>query len=183
MALFLGGTASAAPSIETVEVDVWNQQARVSDGIVAIELSGSPLGLGVSLGGTRRADFVSDAFFRFTRGGKAVAPERAIRIHRRYRGFRAELATGESDDVAASLLVTLDASRHVRIEYHPAGAGVEEVSFALAQSGDEHYYGMGDLWHTDSVDMKGEPAPLSRIPLFIRSGAEFEFELPDLPLP
>jgi alpha-D-xyloside xylohydrolase len=155
MVLLLCGAASSAQPIDRVEVDVWGGRARVSDGTVEVAFSGSPLSLGVSLGGTRRIEFVSDGFFRFNRGEVEVAPERAISIHRRYRGFRVELATADSDAVVASLLVTMDESRHIRLEYHPAGTGVQGVSFALSQSGDEHYYGMGDLWHTDSVDMKG----------------------------
>jgi alpha-D-xyloside xylohydrolase len=151
----LQASAGLAASAEGVEVDIWKHRARVGDGVVEVVFSGAPLSLDVSLGGVRRMKFVSDDFFTFSRGGERVRPERAVSIHRRYEGFRAELVAGASDAAVASLLVTLDGSRHIRMEYQPVGTGIESVSFTLAQSGDEHYYGMGDLWHTDSVDMKG----------------------------
>ena len=44
-----------------------------------------------------------------------------------------------------------------------------------------------DFWDRDRVltgpQSLSEPVPLARIPLYIRKGAEFGFELPDMPLP
>ncbi|UCE17227.1 MAG: glycoside hydrolase family 31 protein [Gemmatimonadota bacterium] len=89
----------------------------------------------------------------YTIDGKKIPFIRAIRIHRRFQGFWADLVS--ADDTFGQLSVTMDAKQHICVELLPPPGKAEEITFDLTQDKNEHFYGLGDLWYTESIDLKG----------------------------
>ncbi len=153
---------NAPAAIEDVTVDIWKGQARMESNGTIVEFRSEPVFLAIHFEGRPRWLTSSGDWLRYQDASGEHALTRVIAIHRRYRGFLAELA-GEGED-RGYFLVKLDPQRHVEMEIVPP-RGAQAISFALANRADEHYYGLGDLWDSESVDARGH-----RVTMWVHPG-------------
>ncbi len=154
--------ASAKPN-KPVKVDIWSGKASINNGIVQVQYHSNPLELIVRKGNKTVFKSASDGFLSFKSNNKTHDLQGSDEIHRLFQGFRTELKT--KDGQKAQLQVTLDSKGQLRIEFTPEVDHVDGVTVNLNQTSGEHYYGLGDVWHTKHVDLKG-----SRVVLWDESG-------------
>ncbi|MDZ7373678.1 MAG: hypothetical protein ONB23_06875 [candidate division KSB1 bacterium] len=141
-----------ANQVEDVTVDIWKGRARIESRKMVVDFQSDPLLLTVSLEGEPCWVPASGGWLYVEDSTGIHRFARATALHRRYRGFVAELIT--EDGKAGLLLVEGDTARHVRVEILPS-VRASAVGLRLSNRADEHYYGLGDLWDTKSVDVRG----------------------------
>jgi len=138
--------------IEPVAVDIYSGVVSVANSDVKIIMQSDPLSLAISYSGSRRLYGPEGKIFAFQSDGMQHYFVRAEKIYRRFQGFVADIVT--ADGRHGQLLINLDAKGHIRIELLPP-ENATAVQINLTQKSDEHFYGLGDLWDTKSVDAKG----------------------------
>jgi len=158
--VFAGSLPLQAQELAPVTVDIWSGHARITTEQAQVMFTSSPLSLKIASGGVVRAQFTANQLFSYQRDGDVVVPEEVKTLHRQYNGFLAELTEAGSETIVATLGVTMDQTGHLRVDLTPTPEGADEILVNLEQSKNEHYYGLGDLWHTPSVDVKGAAVEL-----------------------
>ena len=163
--------------IEPVTVDVWSGKATITNDNISIELTANPLNLTIKSGGMAKIAAPPGQMFGFEKNGTISMFVRASTITRRYEGFAADLITADNQE--GKLIVTMDAKKHIAIEYL-LPRGINRSIFNIDQKQDEHFYGLGDLWDTESVDAKnsritmwdhtGTPDVCNYVPFFMSTG-------------
>lgn len=144
---------SHASQIETVTTDVWAGKARIRSGNAQVNFQADPLKLEVAQDGIVRFSTADESPFAFEATTGTKRSTTASVIHRRFQGFVADLVNGSMD--TGRLVVTMDPGQHIRIRYLPPSGDVNAVFVNLTQSEDAHFYGLGDLWSTETVDARG----------------------------
>ena len=170
-----------ARGIKPVEVSIWSNQAKLSNGEVEVQFTGNPLSLKIVFNDQEKVSFLEETPIELQYQEGVISLTSVHYIYRRYRGFVAELSDEQGGDVYADLQVLLDPSGHISMELLPRNKDkIDGIKVYLDQSADEHYYGLGDLWYTESVDVKGErihmynqtgtPDQCNYVPFFMSTG-------------
>ena len=164
-----------AKQIEPVTVDIWSGKARIAAGSVSLDLASEPLTLTVSSGGQVRIAGPAGEMFSYQSGGKTIRFVKAVSLHRLFNGLTAVLTA--EDGAQGQLLITMTPSQHILVKLTQPGVRTEALKFVLTQKAQEHFYGLGDLWDTESVDAKrsrvvmwvheGTPDVCSYVPFFM----------------
>ncbi len=148
--LILSGYLFAAP--EPVSVEVYSGIATVQHGDVTVKLTADPLQLQVFSGDKVQFATKKDNPFILSNDKGTLSLKGPVVLERRWGGFLARLHTSDGDPV--QLLVQMDQAKHIVLECIPSES-VDSITLMLEEADDEHFYGLGDLWYTESVDMKG----------------------------
>ncbi len=168
--LFLGSfnvkNLLAKPA-KPIKVDIWSGNALISNEVVQVRFSSNPLSITIKRGNQVVLRSANQKFLSANSGKGDYLFKGTNVIHRLYRGFRAELIS--PDDRQASLEVTMDPTGQIQIEVDPEANGTKGITVNLLQKAEEHYYGLGDVWHTQHVDLKG-----SKVVLWDKSGTPDE---------
>ena len=153
-------------SIEPVSVDIWSGKAVIESEDVRVEFESAPLTLKIFLNDKMRILGIPENTFAFEKDGKIHSFVHADKIYRRFQGFLANIVTAGGEH--GRLLVNMNAQQHIRIELIP-DVPADAIKIFLTQKGNDHFYGLGDLWSTESVDAAG-----SRVEMWDHSGTPDE---------
>ncbi len=163
LVLALWALPGMAKPIESVTVDIWSGKARIAAGSARIDLAAEPLSLTLFSGGDARVSGPAGEMFSFRAEGKINRFAKAITLRRLFNGVKADLLA--EDGSRGELLITMTPQQHIVIRLAPLRTGVEATQIVLTQKPVEHFYGLGDLWDTNSVDAKG-----SRVVMWVHEG-------------
>ncbi|MCF7803321.1 MAG: hypothetical protein K9N46_11590 [Candidatus Marinimicrobia bacterium] len=153
LTVFILAAAVNAAQIEPITVDVWNGNATIQTEQVSVEFSSTPPALTISRDDQVRLQTKKHNAFVYETDGEAIPFTKTGQIHRRFQGFVADLATESGE--TGQLVVKMDAESHITLELLPPAGAAEAVQVNLEQSAEDHFYGLGDLWSTETVDAAG----------------------------
>jgi alpha-D-xyloside xylohydrolase len=161
--LALWALPSKAKPIESVTVDIWSGKARIAAGSASVELVTEPLALTMFSDRESRVSGPEGDMFSFQAGGKTVRFVKAVTVRRLFNGLSVDLSA--EDGSRGQLLVTMTPNKHIVVKLTAPQGPVEAIRVVLKQTAREHFYGLGDLWDTTSVDAKG-----SRVIIWVHEG-------------
>ncbi len=150
--IFFVSCVHMACSFAAVSVDIREQTAEIRCDDVELLFLAHPPKLIVSYQEQERIVAADSAMITGWSGTDSISFDRVIHIRRRLQGFNAGLLAQNGH--RCNLLVRMDAKKHIEIEILPLQT-MDKLQLSLQQKNDEHFYGFGDLWHTESVDAKG----------------------------
>lgn len=146
-----------AQTEKPVSVDIWNGKAMIEQGDVKVKYYSHPLRLMIKNEGQTVLKSAKQPFLAAIDGENNYVFSGTNKIHRLYKGFRAELKGPAGQ--RAYFEVTMGSGGGVQIEIIPF-KDTKGITVNLRQSSDEHYYGLGDAWLTTHVDLKGSKVEL-----------------------
>ncbi|RPJ58331.1 MAG: glycoside hydrolase family 31 protein [Acidobacteria bacterium] len=161
--LALWTVQAAAKPIEPVTVDISAGRARIAAGTASVQLVSDPFYLTVKSGRDVRIDGVPTRTFGFQTGGTMTWFVKATSLHRLFNGLTAMLTA--EDGSQGQLLITMTPKQHIVVTLSRPAGNTEALRFDLIQRPEDHFYGLGDLWDSDSVDAKG-----SRVAMWVHEG-------------
>jgi len=156
-----------AKNKKPVQVNVWSGHATISNGKIQVRYSSHPLQFEVKNNDKTVFKSTGQAFLAANTGTNHYSLTGTNHLHRLYQGFSSQLIGPNGH--TADLQVTMDKQGQIRIKIHSEASGTKGLTIHLFQGSDEHYYGLGDVWHTKHVDLKG-----SKITLWDSSGTPDE---------
>jgi len=171
--LALWTVQAAAKPIEPVTVDISAGSARIAAGTASVQLVSDPFYLTVKSGRDVRIDGVPTRIFGFQTGGKMTWFVKATSLHRLFNGVTAVLTA--EDGSQGQLLITMTPKQHIVVTLSRSAGNTEALRFDLIQRPAEHFYGLGDLWDSNSVDAKG-----SRVAMWVHEGTPDVLQLRSL---